>query len=145
ETKALGTDDVARVARGIVAITLIVELTVALLLFLCFLTAYDHAPGPAAWHAVYHAVSSFNNARFALFSDNLMGFVSDPWICLPIAASIILGGLGFPVIMQLRREWRRPLRWSMNTRIVIVMTVLLLVLGSAYVTLLEWNNPATLG
>jgi len=51
--------------------------------------------GEAVWHALFHAVSSFNNAGFALYSDNLMGFAADPWICLPICAAVILSGLGF--------------------------------------------------
>ena len=53
---------------------------------------------------VFHAVSAFNNAGFALFSDNLIGFAADPWICLPIAAAVILGGIGFPVLFELRRR-----------------------------------------
>ena len=108
-------------------------------------SGYGYDVGEAAWHALFHAVSSFNNAGFALYSDNLMGFAADPWICLPICAAVILGGLGFPVIMQLRREFRRPLHWSMNTRIVIWATLVLLLLGTIYITLLEWDNPATLG
>jgi Trk-type K+ transport system membrane component len=74
-----------------------------------------------------------------------MRFVDDPFICLPLAAAIILGGLGFPVIMQLRKEFTRPLHWSMNTKIVIWATVVLLVAGTAYITAIEWNNPDTLG
>ena len=72
---------------------------------------------------LFHSVSSFNNAGFALYTDNLIGFVSDPWICLPIAGAIILGGLGFPVIMQLRKEFTRPLHWTMNTKLVLTGTV----------------------
>jgi Trk-type K+ transport system membrane component len=74
-----------------------------------------------------------------------MGFASDPFICLPICAAIILGGLGFPVIMQLRREFRRPLHWSMNTNLVVAATAVLLVAGTVYITAIEWSNPATLG
>jgi Trk-type K+ transport system membrane component len=93
----------------------------------------------------FHSVSSFNNAGFALFSDNVMSFVDDPLICLPLAVATILGGLGFPVIMQLRRHLREPLKWTMNTRLVLWGTVVLLVLGTAYITVVEWNNPRTLG
>jgi trk system potassium uptake protein TrkH len=145
ETKTTSSGDVKRVATGILLTTLTIEAVVAVLLFVRFLTAYDYAPGKAAWHAVFHSVSSFNNAGFALYTDSLMGFVSDPWICLPICAAIILGGLGFPVLRQLRREFRRPLHWTMNTRIVLWATVTLLVLGTAYVLIMEWDNPATLG
>ena len=105
------------------------------------------AVGDAAWHAVFHAVSSFNNAGFALYSDNL------DRLRRPIRSSacrsraaIILGGLGFPVIMQLRKEFRRPLHWSMNTKLVLWGTVVLLVARHrATSPCIEWDNPSTLG
>ncbi|MGM7671491.1 TrkH family potassium uptake protein [Microbacterium sp. A93] len=145
ETKTPGAGDMKRVAAGIVITTLVIEAVVALLLFARFATEYGYDVGRAAWHAVFHAVSAFNNAGFALYSDSLMGFVSDPWICLPICGAIILGGLGFPVLRQLRREFRRPLHWSMNTRIVLAATAVLLLVGTAFVLFIEWDNPGTLG
>ncbi|MFI8593219.1 TrkH family potassium uptake protein [Microbacterium sp. NPDC078428] len=145
EAKASGIGEVKGLARRILTISLLIEAVVFAFLFPRFALGYGYDMGEAAWHALFHAVSSFNNAGFALYSDNLMGFAADPWICLPICAAVILGGLGFPVIMQLRRELRRPLHWSMNTRIVIWATLVLLLLGTIYITLLEWDNPATLG
>ena len=73
---------------------------------------------------------SFNNAGFALYSDNLIGFAADPFICLPICAAIILGGLGFPVLRQLRKEFPHPLRWTMNTRLVLSVSIVLLLVGT---------------
>jgi trk system potassium uptake protein TrkH len=145
EAKAVGFDDVRGLVRGIVLISLVIEAATFVLLFLRFLLGYGYDVGEAAWHAVFHAVSSFNNAGFALYSDNLIGFVSDPFICLPIAAAIILGGLGFPVIMQLRKEFVRPLHWSMNTKLVLWGTAVLLVGGTVFITVIEWQNPETLG
>jgi trk system potassium uptake protein len=145
EAKAVGFDDVRGLVRGIVLISLTIEAATFVLLFPRFLLGYGYGVGEAAWHAVFHSVSSFNNAGFALYTDNLIGFVSDPWICLPMAAAIILGGLGFPVIMQLRKEFTRPLHWTMNTKLVLTGTVALLVAGTVYITAIEWNNPATLG
>ncbi|MFG6476789.1 TrkH family potassium uptake protein [Microbacterium sp. P06] len=145
EAKAIGFDDVRGLVRGIVLISLIIEAVTFLLLFPRFIWGYGYSPGEAAWHALFHSVSAFNNAGFALYTDNMIGFASDPFICLPLCAAIILGGLGFPVIMQLRKEFRRPLHWSMNTKIVLWATGALLVLGTAFITIIEWNNPATLG
>jgi trk system potassium uptake protein TrkH len=145
EAKVLGLDDVRGVVRGIVGISLTIEAALFVVLFLRFLLGYGYSFGDAAWHGVFHAVSSFNNAGFALYSDSLMAFVADPFICLPIAAAIILGGLGFPVIMQLRKEFRHPLHWTMNTKLVLWATVVLLVAGSVYITVIEWDNPGTLG
>lgn len=145
ETKAFGGGDMKRIATGILVTTLVIEASIAVLLFVRFLTGYGYGVGKAAWHAVFHAVSAFNNAGFALYSDSLMGFVSDPWICLPISIAVILGGLGFPVLRQLRREFRRPLHWTMNTRVVLITSAALLLIGTAYFTVIEWNNPNTLG
>lgn len=145
EAKAVGFDDVRGLVRGIVLISFAVEAGTFVLLFLRFLLGYGYDLGEAAWHGAFHAISSFNNAGFALYSDNLMGFVSDPFICLPIAAAIILGGLGFPVIMQLRKEFTKPLHWSMNTKLVLWASAVLLVAGTVYITVIEWDNPGTLG
>ncbi|TFD34739.1 TrkH family potassium uptake protein [Cryobacterium sp. TMT1-62] len=145
EVKSFGLEDVRGLVLGVVRISLIVESIVAVLLSLRFWIGYGEAPGRAIWLGVFHSVSSFNNAGFALFSDNLISYATDPFICLPIAAAVILGGLGFPVIMQLRKHLRNPLKWSMNTRIVLAGTITLLVAGTVYITSVEWNNPGTLG
>ena len=104
----------------------------------------DASAGPL-YHGVFHAVSSFNNAGFALYSDNLIGFATDPFICLPIAAAVIIGGIGFPVILELRRELGTPRTWSLHTKTTLLTTGLLLLVGSGRVTAFEWRNPATLG
>lgn len=57
-----------------------VEATVAAALFIGFAGIHGEPVGRAAWLGLFHAVTSFNNAGFALFSDNLVGFVDDPWI-----------------------------------------------------------------
>lgn len=145
ETKATGFGEVRRVLLGVLAITLIVEILTAGFLAARYVTAYGYSPARALWHGIFHSVSSFNNAGFALHTDNLIGFAGDPWICLPIAAAVIIGGLGFPVLFELRRQYHRPIHWSMNTKLVLTGTVVLLVTGSAFLTAVEWSNPATLG
>ena len=145
ETKNVGFGDVRSLVLGVLKISLIIEGAGAVILFFWFLLRYGYSVGEAAWLAVFHAVSSFNNAGFALFSDNMMSFVDDPVVSLTLCAEIILGGLGFPVIIQLLRFGGNRLKWSMNTRIVIAATPLLLVAVAVYITLIEWNNPATLG
>lgn len=145
EVKSLGIGDLKSLVLSVVKISLLIEAIVAVLLAIRFATGYEEPLGQALWLGVFHSVSSFNNAGFALFSDNLMSFTTDPFILLPICAAIILGGLGFPVIMQLRKHLRNPRLWTMNTRIVLWGTVVLLVLGAAFVIIMEWNNPRTLG
>ena len=145
EARSIGVGDVRGLVKGIALITVVIELAVAFVLFLVYLLRYGYAPLDAAWKAIFHAVSAFNNAGFALYSDNLVRYASDPIVLLPLAAATILGGLGFPVIMQLRKEFRHRLHWSMNTNIVLSATATLLILGTIYICVIEWNNPATLG
>jgi trk system potassium uptake protein TrkH len=145
EAHSVDLEDVKGLVLGVVRISLLVEGAVMVLLTLRFIFGYGEPVSRALWLGVFHSVSSFNNAGFALFSDSLMGYAVDPFICLPIAAAVILGGLGFPVIVQLRKHLRSPLQWSMNTRIVLTGTVTLLVAGTVYITAIEWSNPATLG
>lgn len=145
ESHSVGLEDVSGLVLGVVRISLAVEAVVAVILSLQFAIGYGEPLGRAIWLGVFHAVSAFNNAGFSLFSGNLVGFETDPFICLPIAAAVIIGGLGFPVIIQLRRHLRTHRMWTMNTRIVIAGTLTLLAAGTAYITAIEWNNPATLG
>lgn len=145
EAHSLGLDDIKSLVLGVVRISVIVELVVALVLTIRFATGYGYSLLEAAWLGFFHAVSSFNNAGFSLFSDSIIGFASDPVVSLSICVSVILGGLGFPVILQLIRDGRTPRLWNMNTRLVLAFTAILLVGGALFITALEWNNPDTLG
>ncbi|TNM39819.1 TrkH family potassium uptake protein [Nocardioides albidus] len=145
ETKALGPGEVRRVLKGVLLITVSCELVVAACLTLRFALGYDEGWGRASYLGAFHAVSAFNNAGFALYSDNLVGFVGDPWICMPIALAVIAGGLGFPVWLEVLRHRRRWRQWSLHTTMTVGATAVLLVLGTVLITVGEWNNPATLG
>lgn len=145
ENRGVTTGDAARLARGILLVSLVIEAIVAVILTLQFWLGYGVALPTAIGRGIFLAISSFNNAGFAPFSDNMIGFATDPVVLLPMAIATILGGLGFPVLLQLRRELRRPLHWSMNTNLVLAMTGLLLVLGTVVIAAFEWSNPATIG
>ena len=101
ETGVLTQGDVRTVLKGLAVITIVVESTIAVLLALRLIWAYDAGIGQAAWLGMFHSVSAFNNAGFALASDSLMTYGADPWILAPISLAIILGGLGFLVILEL--------------------------------------------
>jgi potassium uptake TrkH family protein len=145
ETKSLSAADVRRVLRTVVVFSLASEAVAATVLAVRFAVAYDDSLPAALYHGVFHAISAFNNAGFSPYADNLIGFVGDPWISLPIALAVIVGGLGFPVVFELARTWRRPKAWSVLTRITVVVTMVLLVLGTAGMLLFEGRNPQTLG
>lgn len=145
ETGALDLGDVRTVLFGVAKFTVLFEAVAAVLLSLRFWTAYDESFPRAVWLGVFHAISAFNNAGFALFSDSLVGFLDDPFVLTLIALVVIAGGLGFPVMMELRRDPLRWQRWSIHTKLTIGMTLALLVGGAVAFTILEWSNPATMG
>ncbi|GAA5057062.1 potassium uptake TrkH family protein [Thermocatellispora tengchongensis] len=145
ERKALGAPNLRRVVRNVVLFTLTVEALAAIVLTVRFSAAYDHDFGRALYLGVFHSMSAFNNAGFALWPDSLTRFATDPWICLTIAMTVLTGALGFPVVFELWRQWRHPRRWSVLTRITVGVTVVLLVAGTLIFLITEWNNPRTMG
>jgi potassium uptake TrkH family protein len=145
ETHALYLGETTALLKRVAAIMLSCELVVAVVLAIRFRVAYDDDLGTAAWHGLFHSVTAFNNAGFALYSDNLIGFVGDGWIQLPLCAAVVVGGLGFPVVSELLRRAWRPQRWTVHTRITVFGSALLLAAGFLAVTAFEWSNPGTLG
>ena len=144
ESKTLNLGDVRGVLRRIVLTVLLCELVTAVVLTARFRAGYDDSWATALWHGVFHAVSAFNNAGFALYTDNLIPFVGDAWICVPISLAVIVGGIGFPVLAELFR--RTPVsRWTIHTRITVFGTLLLLVAGIGTMLVFEWSNPVTFG
>jgi trk system potassium uptake protein TrkH len=145
EAKTLGLNDIRKVLLGVARTSLLFEAAGTLVLTGRFWITYDEALPRAAWLGVFHAVSAFNNAGFALFSDSLIGFATDSVISVSVCVLVICGGLGFPVLFELRRAWRTPHSWTLHTKIVTFMTGILLALGTLMFLALEWTNPRTLG
>ena len=137
---ALGTGDVRSVLRGVARTSLAIEAVAAAVLALEWGIAHDEPPGRALWLGVFHSVMAFNHAGFALFSDNLVGYATDPVISLTVCAAVIAGSLGFPVLFELRSELRRPHGWSLHTKIVLSMTAVLLAAGWLVFLLFEWSG-----
>lgn len=137
---ALG--EVGRIVRGVAILTFTVEAIVAMVLTLRWWISYDYALGEAAWLGVFHSVTAFNNAGFALFSNSLMDFAADPLILLPITAAIILGGLGVPVLYELTRRKRRL---GLHSRVTLWMSAALIGYGMLALAVSEWTNPDTMG
>lgn len=115
ETRTLGIGDVRRVLLGVAGTTLVVELVVGAVLALRFRYGYGENAGSALYLGYFHAVSAFNNAGFGLHADSLTRYAQDAWVTLPVAAAVILGGIGFPVMLELLRHRRRLVRPDATT------------------------------
>lgn len=148
ERGSLRLGDVRRVLGGVAVVTVLMELAVALILTLRLRTEHGYAWDDAVWHGTFHAVMAFNNAGFSLYADSLNRFAFDPLVTVPIMAAIVIGGLGFPVLIDLFQHRRRRHRWrhlTLHSRLTLTATAALLVVGAAVILVFEWGNPATMG
>lgn len=145
ETHTVNIGEVGTVLRRVAVTMLTFEAAIAVVLTGRFRAEYDDNWAAALWHGLFHSVSAFNNAGFALYSDNLIGFIDDAWIAFPICVAIIAGGIGFPVLAELRQRALHPRSWTVHTRITVGGSAILLVIGTVGFTAFEWSNPGTLG
>ncbi len=136
------TANLMMLTRSILRIALVCEAAGVVVLAVVFVPEFGLASG--LWHAVFHAISAFNNAGFALWGDSLSRYVTDPLVNLTIPALFIIGGLGFVVIGDIlqKRAWAPLL---VHTKLMIVGSVALSLWGWASFAALEWTNPETLG
>lgn len=147
-----GTDmgEISWVVRATVSFTLLIEFLVAVALTVRFHVGYGYSWGRSIWEGIFHAISGFNNAGFALYSDNVIDFRGDAWVLLPLAFALIIGGLGFPVLLEswrhlkawfsIRTRGQLPRRWSLTSRFTVKGTIALIILGTLLVGLSEWSN-----
>jgi trk system potassium uptake protein len=147
EIKATDIGGVRRFVGFIVAFTLVVEALVVAAVTLRLWLGYDDSFGQALWQGLFNGVGGYNQAGFSLYSDNLAGFATDAYILLPIALAVIVGGVGFPVWLELRHGpgLRAPGLWSLHTKLTVVMTGTLLAAGFGVLTGLGWDDAGTLG
>ncbi len=139
-----------QILRSIVATTLVFELTGVFLLLLEFVPKIGWSKG--LWFAIFHSVSAWNNAGFALFSDNLVSYQGSLLLNMVITGLIIFGGIGYEVILELYLMLRetitnssiRTVR-SLNFRVAISTTIFLLLGGTLSIWLIEMPNNQTIG
>jgi trk system potassium uptake protein TrkH len=140
----LNLQGLVRYVKTIVILTFIIELIGALILSARFVR--DYSLGQALYHGIFQAISAFNNAGFSSFSTNVISYQLDVTVYLVLAILIILGGLGFVVLIDVAQIFRgERFRLHTHSKLVLVVTGLLIVGGTLSVLLLEWRNPQTLG
>lgn len=135
---------VVRFSLYLLALTFSLELMGAILLSFRFVPEYGFGTGVG--YAFFHAVSAFCNAGFDLIGHgrSLTPYVTDPLVNFTIGALIILGGLGFTVILDIISHYKTR-RFALHTRLVLLMTAVLLLTGAVLFIMMEWNNPETMG
>lgn len=135
---------VTDLVRRIVLFALVVEGVGAVLLTGYFAV---HEPLPVAvWYGLFHAVAAFANAGFDLLGGfrSFSGQGDEPYLLLVVSLLIIIGGISFAVVSDITRR-RRFALLALDTKLVLVGTGALLVVGTLGVLVLEAGNAATLG
>lgn len=140
-----GMSGVVQLVRSIIAVTLLFEISGAIALYTVF--APDYGPTYGVWLAIFHSISAFNNAGFSLFEDSLIQYATVPTINLVIPILIIVGGIGYQVIMEtffwIRDRFTRRIErvnFSLNFKIATSTTAFLLVLGAIAFFFTEFQN-----
>jgi len=158
---------VVRLVQYVLLVTLVIEGIGALILFFRLINDYSFLK--SVYFSVFHAISAFNNAGFDLFGNSLESFTGDITINFVVMGLIILGGIGFAVIAELYNsigENKNSIsnysvknifkyiknacfidlrKTSLQTKIVLTMSLILLVFGFLSFLALEYTNDATMG
>ncbi|MFC7392385.1 TrkH family potassium uptake protein [Scopulibacillus cellulosilyticus] len=133
---------VVRLVKVLFIFSLIIEIAATILLSLEWIPKMGLFKG--LFYSLFHSISAFNNAGFALWPDNLSGFVGDPVVNIVISLLIITGGLGFTVLSDIwySKEFRQL---SLHSKLMIVGTIIINVAAILLFFALEYKNPGTIG
>lgn len=153
EARVSGFNNVPSLLRTILLIYVGFEIVMSIYLTTVFYFGHDKEFLQALWYGIFHAISSFNNGGFSLFEGSFSAYSSDFFVIAPVGIAVIVGGLGFPVLIELHERlmrWfynrgDRPRKLSLHSRITLITTAILLTLGSLFIGILEWSNDKTLG
>jgi trk system potassium uptake protein TrkH len=133
-----------RLLGQIAAITFVVEIVGAVVLGAGFFRR-GMGVGESAFQGVFHSIMAFCNAGFTILPGEGLASYAGDWVVVgSLVAVITLGGLGFPVLVDLYR-YGDDQRLSVHSRLVLIASGVLVVVGVLSVALMEWGNPATLG
>lgn len=132
-----------KMVKYVLMFTFSIQLAGALLLSSQLIPEFGIAKG--MFFSVFHSISNFCNAGFDLFGNfnSLTGYYNNPVILLTISALIIIGGLGFTVLLEIY-NYKGIKKLSIHTKVVLLITTILIVGGAICIFLLEYRNPETL-
>lgn len=133
---------------GVLRVILITSTVFELMTFVA-LTPYmvitEHGMLESLFLGLFYAVSAFNNAGFVPEAAGTVQYVADPFFTIPIGLAVLVGSLGFPVILVVVKRLRTPRKWSVHAKLTLSTTAGLFLVGFAGFLALEWANPATFG
>ena len=136
-------EGIVKFAKYILIVTFLFESVGAIILSIRFLPQMGFKK--AFYYGIFHSISAFNNAGFDLMGhfNSLTAYVSDWVVNLVIMVLIIFGGLGFYVILDIYQQ-KHFHEYTLHSKLVVVITFFLIVIGASLIFLFEYNNPRTL-
>ncbi len=138
------TEGISKFFKNVVLFVFLIELIGAILLTMRFMLEMNFAK--ALWFGVFHSISAFNNAGFSIFESGLTPYKHDLAINIIITSLIIIGGLGYFVLVELYFfQKKRIQNLSLHTKVVILATISLIVFSTLIIFLLEYSNPNSIG
>lgn len=136
--------DVGVLIKAVIVVSISMEFLIALTLFPRLLVL-GKGVLESAWYSIFMGISIFNNAGFVILPEGLEVYASDWWLVTPIILGTIMGALGFPVILDLSRNWRQPRRLTLHSKLTLTTYFILAFLGTILIGITEWSNPNSLG
>lgn len=133
---------VIRLVRNLFIFSISIQIIAIFFLSLRWVPDLGFSKG--VYYSIFHVISAYNNAGFALWPDGLMQYVGDPMVNIVISLLFITGGIGFTVLVDLwaSREWKEL---SLHSKVMIISTFAINIIAVLLVYLFEFNNPKTLG
>lgn len=144
ESQTVRLGEVGQLLRTVALSTLVIEGVVALLLYPGLVMAKID-PLVALWEAPYYAAMSFTNTGFSPNPGGVGVFADDYFVLTVLMISVFLGSIGFPVIYTLAKHVWHVKKWSLHTKLTLITTSLLILLGAIVFLVLEYENPRTFG
>ncbi|RTR26574.1 Ktr system potassium transporter B [Robertmurraya yapensis] len=140
----LSLEGMVRLVKFVVGFTLLLELIGAVVLSFRWIS--DFGFPKALFYGLFHSVSAFNNAGFDLMGgfSSMTGYVGDVTVILTLSSLLIIGGIGYTVILDLVKK-KSLKKLSLHSKLVLLITLILNVLATIIILILEYDNPGTLG
>lgn len=133
-----------KLVKFVVGFTLLVEGAGAVILAIRW--ANDFGFPKSIYYGVFHSISAFNNAGIDIMGDfrSMTEYVGDGTIIMTLSSLLIIGGIGYTVVLDILKK-RSIKKLSLHSKLVLIMTIVLNILGTILIFALEYNNPGTLG
>ncbi len=131
-------------SKYVIITTFFIECIGAIILTFAFLRRFSFKE--SIFLGIFHSISAFCNAGFSLFSTSLEGFKEQPLIVLTMASLFILGGVGFIAISNIYYSLiKKTKRITIHTKMVVLVTTILIIIGFLFFFVFEFKNPNTIG